>query len=143
MKNLQIKTVGLLILFAITSQFGISQSKNKTKPNIVFIAIDDMNTWIGAMGGDARTPNIDKLAGEGKLFTNAQCVVPACNPSRVAILTGVRPETSGQYTNPGNFRDIPGNENIITLPKYLLYLLIIIKIIHKMRLNYEGSSSMR
>ena len=121
MIKINCKNLGFLVICLLTIQVGKCQTKNKakTKPNIVFIAIDDMNTWIGAMGGDALTPNIDKLAGEGKLFTNAQCVVPACNPSRVAILTGLRPETSGQYTNPGNFRDIPGNENLITLPKYL------------------------
>ena len=120
MIKINFKNLGFLVICLLTIQVGKCQTKNKakTKPNIVFIAIDDMNTWIGAMGGDALTPNIDKLAGEGKLFTNAQCVVPACNPSRVAILTGLRPETSAQYTNPGNFRDIPGNENLITLPKY-------------------------
>ncbi|QBN20479.1 sulfatase [Flavobacterium nackdongense] len=120
MKSIQLKSLGFL--FLIVSQYGHSQSKKETvatKPNVLFIAIDDMNNWASAMGGVAKTPNMEKLAKAGKLFTNAYCVVPACNPSRVAIMTGVRPETSGQYTNPGNFRDLPGNANRITLPLYL------------------------
>ncbi|WP_164975186.1 sulfatase [Lutibacter sp. HS1-25] len=122
----QIKTkVKIFIFLFVLAQISYCQSKNQKnvlpakKTNIVFIAIDDMNTWISAMGGQAKTPNIDKLASEGKLFANAHCVVPACNPSRVAILTGLRPETTGQFTNPGNFRDKPGNADLVTLPKYL------------------------
>ena len=87
------------------------------KLNIVYIAVDDLNRWIGALGGQAKTPNIDRLASQGMLFTNAHCVVPACNPSRVAILTGLRPETTGQYINAGNFREKPGNANRITMPQ--------------------------
>jgi len=120
MKSILLKSLGFV--FLIVSQLGYSQSKKDavtTKPNILFIAIDDMNNWTSAMGGVAKTPNMEKLAKAGKLFTNAYCVVPACNPSRVAIMTGVRPETNGQYTNPGNFRDLPGNANRITLPIYL------------------------
>ncbi len=93
--------------------------KEDEKLNIVYIAVDDMNRWVGAMGGQAKTPNIDRLAKKGMLFTNAHTVVPACNPSRVAIMTGLRPETTGQYTNQGNFRKKPGNINLITMPQYL------------------------
>ena len=89
------------------------------RPNIVMIAIDDMNDWIGAFGGPALTPNIDRLAVEGMLFNNAHCVVPACNPSRVAIMTGLRPETTGQYENAGNFRDRARNDTVLTLPQHL------------------------
>ncbi len=111
--------IGLVSLMSCKGQKEEKNDITNEKLNIVFIAIDDMNTWVGAMGGAAKTPAIDKLASEGKLFTNAHCVVPACNPSRVAIMTGLRPETTGQYTNPGNFRDKPGNADRITLPKYL------------------------
>ncbi|MCG8310902.1 MAG: sulfatase [Cytophagales bacterium] len=69
------------------------------KPNILFIAIDDMNDWIGVLGGHpmARTPNIDKLAGQGVLFTNAHTPAPACSPCRNAILYGMQPHNSGLY----------------------------------------------
>lgn len=91
----------------------------RDRPNIVMIAIDDMNDWIGALGGPAITPHIDRLAAEGVLFNNAHCVVPACNPSRVAIMTGLRPETTGQYENAGNFRDRPRSAEALTLPQLL------------------------
>ena len=60
------------------------------KPNVLFIAIDDMNDWVGCLDGypGTRTPNIDRLAQRGVLFTNAHCAAPVCNPSRTALLTG-------------------------------------------------------
>jgi arylsulfatase A-like enzyme len=87
--------------------------------NILMIVVDDMNDWVGVMRGKAETPHIDALAADGVLFTNAYCVVPACNPSRVAMMSGLRPETTGQYNNAGNFRDKLGGGDIITLPQYL------------------------
>jgi len=96
------------------------QKKGKQALNILMIAIDDMNNWPGAWEGKAFTPNIDRLAKEGTQFKNAHCVVPACNPSRVALLTGQRPETTGQYVNPGNFRDRDGGKDRITLPQFLM-----------------------
>lgn len=88
------------------------------------IAIDDMNDWIGALAGPAQTPNIDRLAASGVLFNNAYCVVPACNPSRVALMTGLRPETTGQYENTGNFRERRDGANtaLLTLPQRLQQL---------------------
>src|SRR5688500_20345298 len=65
------------------------------RPNVLFIAIDDLNDWVGCLGGhpQARTPNIDRLAKRGTLFTNAHCQAPLCNPSRTSLLTGLRPST--------------------------------------------------
>jgi arylsulfatase A-like enzyme len=88
-------------------------------PNIVLLTLDDANNWIGAWGGQAKTPNIDRLASQGRMFYNAHCVAPLCNPSRTALLTGQRPETTGQYGNDGNFRDKPGGNERITLPQFL------------------------
>ncbi len=96
------------------------QEPTAERPNIVMIAIDDLNNWVGPWQAKAITPNIDRLAKEGVGFRNAYCVVPACNPSRVALMTGMRPETTGQYQNAGNFRDKkPGNKNILTIAQYL------------------------
>jgi len=69
------------------------------KPNILFIAIDDMADWMGALGGhpQARTPNMDKLAQQGVLSTNAHTPAPACSPCRNAILYGMEPHHSGLY----------------------------------------------
>ena len=69
------------------------------KPNILFIAIDDLNDWVGCQGGHPGTitPNIDALAKRGVLFTNAHCQAPICGPSRASIFTGRRPSTTGIY----------------------------------------------
>ena len=80
------------------------------KPNVLFIAIDDLNDWVGCLGGhpQAITPNLDRFAGSGVLFNNAHCPAPACNPSRSAIMTGLSPnilrewaEVEGDSTNGG------------------------------------------
>lgn len=73
----------------------------KDAPNVLFLSIDDLNDWIGCLGGhpDARTPNIDRLAQRGVIFTNAHSPAAACNPSRSSILTGIWPSTSGIYSN--------------------------------------------
>lgn len=69
------------------------------KPNVLFIAIDDMNDWVGFLGGhpQAKTPNLDKLAARGVNFTNAHCIAPACSPCRLGLLYGVEPFNSGLY----------------------------------------------
>jgi arylsulfatase A-like enzyme len=91
----------------------------KKQPNILFIAIDDLNDWVGCLGGhpQARTPNLDRLAKRSLLFTRAYCAAPACNPSRAAILTGLRPSTSGVYHNNQPWR--PALPDAVTLPAYL------------------------
>jgi arylsulfatase A-like enzyme len=67
-------------------------------PNVLMIAVDDMNDFIGAMGHpDALTPNLDRLIQRGTLFSNAHCQSPMCSPSRAAIMTGLRPSTTGIY----------------------------------------------
>ncbi len=89
-----------------------------SQPNVLFIAMDDLNDWIGCMGGhpQAKTPNIDALASSGVLFTNAHCPSPACNPSRSAILTGISPHNSGIYSNAQKMRDILPDAEI--MPRY-------------------------
>src|SRR5205085_315095 len=69
------------------------------KPNVLVIAIDDLNDWVGCLGGhpQVQTPNMDRLARRGTLLLNAHCQAPLCNPSRTSVLTGLRPSTSGVY----------------------------------------------
>lgn len=79
---------------------GNEKAENKAqKPNVILIAVDDLNDWIGALGGhpQANTPNIDRLAAKGMLFTNAHCQSPVCNPSRASLMTSLYPSTSGIY----------------------------------------------
>jgi arylsulfatase A-like enzyme len=73
----------------------------ETKPNILLIISDDLNNWIGPMGGNPQTQtlNLDKLAARGVTFRNAQCPAPLCNPSRTAFMSGMRPSTTGIYHN--------------------------------------------
>jgi arylsulfatase A-like enzyme len=79
------------------------------QPNILFIAIDDMNDWTGFLGGhpQAQTPNMDKLAKRGVNFSNAHCSAPGCSPSRNALLYGAEPFNSGLYAfyDQGGFSD--------------------------------------
>ena len=78
----------------------------ESRPNVLFIAVDDLNDWVGHLGGhpQARTPNIDRLARMGVSFTKAYCSAPLCNPSRVSLLTGIEPSKSGVYGNGERFR---------------------------------------
>lgn len=92
------------------------------RPNFLVIAIDDLNDYVGCLGGhpNASTPNLDRLAKQGVLFARAYCNSPVCNPSRAAIWTGLRPTTTGIHSNPsGWFRDNPEFKNITTLPQAL------------------------
>jgi len=77
------------------------------RPNVLFIAVDDLNDWVGHLGGhaQARTPNIDRLAASGVAFSRAYAASPVCNPSRAATLTGLRPGTSGVYHNHIDWRE--------------------------------------
>ena len=70
-------------------------------PNVLFIAVDDLNDWVGCLDGHSQThtPNIDRLASRGMLFTNAHCQGTMCNPSRISLLWGQRPSTTGFYDN--------------------------------------------
>jgi arylsulfatase A-like enzyme len=86
----------------LLSSLAVSaRSDDAARPNVLMIVADDLNDWVGCLGGhpDARTPNIDRLAERGLLFTNAHCAAPVCNPSRVATFTGRRPSSTGIYDN--------------------------------------------
>jgi arylsulfatase A-like enzyme len=75
------------------------EPQTSSQPNVLFIAIDDMNDWVGFLGGhpQAKTPNMDRLAKRGVNFTNAHCIAPACSPCRLGLLYGVEPHKSGLY----------------------------------------------
>jgi arylsulfatase A-like enzyme len=93
----------------------------KPRPNILFVAIDDLNDWgVTALSGrqGVHTPNLDRLAAQGMLFLNANCAAPACNPSRTAILTGVAPHSSGVYNNSCDWRVNERLKPVTTLPNY-------------------------
>ena len=115
MKKLQL--INLALLLAITTTFAATD-----KPNVLFIAIDDMNDWSTLFDkkNPIKTPNLERLAARGMLFSRAYAAVPACNPSRAAILTGYRPETTQCFDNggKGNSDWYKTRPDAITLPQY-------------------------
>lgn len=76
------------------------------KPNVLFIALDDLNHWVGYTGRNpqTRTPNIDRLSKMGVSFQYADCAAPLCNPSRAALMSGLRPSSTGCYQNGQNWK---------------------------------------
>lgn len=94
----------LLIAFTLITS-GNLFAADTAKPNVLFIAVDDLNHWVGHLGRNpqTKTPNIDRLAAMGVTFANAQCAAPVCNPSRAALLSGKRPGTTGIYDNNNPF----------------------------------------
>jgi arylsulfatase A-like enzyme len=82
-------------LACTTSDALAAPSSIATKPNVLFIAVDDLNDWVIGGRTGIRAPNLDRLLARGTLFANAYCASPSCHPSRLAVMTGVRPSTSG------------------------------------------------
>ena len=91
-----------LLLFAVVLPLANPPCQAAAKPNMLFIAIDDLNDWVGCLDGhsQARTPNIDRLAKRGTLFVNAHCQGPICGPSRASLLSGYYPHVTGIYQQP-------------------------------------------
>ncbi|MEX0288852.1 MAG: sulfatase [Flavobacteriaceae bacterium] len=109
-----------LLLILLVTAFGCKDrdvAPTTKKPNILFLAIDDLRPELGAYGSEiAITPNLDALAADGLLFQNAYCQQAICSPSRASLMTGARPETIGVIENYTYFRD--ANPDIITLPQH-------------------------
>lgn len=118
-KTILLLAAALICLVGRTGEAKDSGQPN-AKPNILFIAIDDLNDWTGMLKGNpqALTPNMDRLAAQGMLFTNAHCAAPACGPSRAAIMSGIRPSTSGNYVNKSSFTHNPILNNSVLLPEF-------------------------
>ena len=85
--------------------------------NVLFIVVDDLRPLLGCYDHpEMHTPNIDRLAERGTLFNRAYCQYPLCHPSRTSILTGLRPNTTGVFSNSTGFREnLP---NAVTLPQH-------------------------
>lgn len=128
--NIWIASVSFLFSLYLGCCFGVSPEcraddgaaspRANVRPNVVMIAIDDQNDWIGCLSGhpQASTPNIDRLAQRGVLFLNAHCQSPLCNPSRTSLLTGRRPSSSGVYGLAPSLRQVDVLRNTITLPQF-------------------------
>ena len=116
LKSNQLPALIIIVTWLFTS--ASYDLADDCKPNVLFISVDDLNDWVGCLGGhpQTKTPNLDRLAASGVLFTNAHCPAPACNPCRTAILTGIAPNISGMYENGQKMREVLPDTEL--LPKY-------------------------
>ncbi len=99
--------IGHFSLVGQQNQDGqVSERVNDSPPNILFIAVDDLNDWVGPLDGhpQTKTPNMDRLAAQGMVFSNAYAPGMICNTSRTAIMTGIAPSSSGVYENGNDWR---------------------------------------
>lgn len=106
----------LIFSFIVVSSFALAAEK----PNVLFIAVDDLNDWVGPLKGhpQVKTPNMDRLAAMGVTFTNAHCQSVLCNPSRSSLLTGRRPTSTGIYGLSPFYRDVPGLAAQTSIPEH-------------------------
>ena len=91
------------------------------RSNVLFIAIDDLNDWIGCFGGNpqVQTPHLDRFnASGGMVMFDAHGSSTVCGPSRSSLLTGKYPHTTGVYGNKNNLRKAEKSKDLLTLPQY-------------------------
>ena len=110
----------LLLSLMLSCSSGSAVYAQVNKPNILLVIIDDLNDWTGDLEGHPKvqTPNMDRLADRGMIFTNAHAQAPLCNPSRTSFLTGLRPSTTGIYALGPWFRTVDQYKDLVTLPQY-------------------------
>jgi len=93
----------------LISPLSLPAATSAKPPNVILIATDDLNTWVGPLDSliKAKTPNLDRLAARGVTFLNAQACGSFCAPARSALFTGRHPSTTGAYTTQVFWRDHP------------------------------------
>ncbi|HEY7329213.1 MAG TPA: sulfatase [Gemmataceae bacterium] len=106
----------VLSLAVVTIVTAAAHADTAKKVNVLFIAVDDLNHWVGHLGRNkqTKTPNIDRLARMGMTFTKAYCAAPVCNPSRAALMSGLRPGSTGVYDNGQDWKPVIPKEQTLT-----------------------------
>lgn len=132
-----------LVLFC--ALIACASAANSTRPNVLFIAVDDMNNDLGCYGSPiVKSPNLDKLAARGVKFDRAYCQFPLCSPSRSSIMTGLRPDQTRVFDLQYHFRQ--GLPEVVTLPQLFMrngyYAARIGKIYHYGNPGDIGTSSL-
>jgi arylsulfatase A-like enzyme len=118
MKNYYFKLSTILFLLAISTVI-FAQKKPTSKPNILFIAVDDLKPLLGCYGNTlVKSPNIDRLAKMATVFNKNYCQQAICGPTRASIMTGTRPDVTKIWNLTTQMRDV--NPNLVTLPQYLI-----------------------
>jgi choline-sulfatase len=120
MKTSLLTWVALAALLLAPGLAASLAASSPQRPNVLFIAIDDQNDWIGCLGGHplVQTPHIDRLAERGTLFLNAHIQSPLCNPSRTSLMLGLRPTSTGIYGLAPWFRNLDEWADRVTLPQH-------------------------
>jgi len=120
MPKLLLPTLLLAIVVGPLALAAAEKQPSGKRPNVLFIAIDDLNDWVGPLKGhpQVQTPHMDRLAQRGTVFMNTHCQSPLCNSSRTSLMTGLRPSTTGVYSLSPWVRTIPAFKQVVSLPQH-------------------------
>src|SRR5262249_29299059 len=107
----------VILAAALLAATGPAHADERPRPNVLFIALDDLNTALGCYGHPlVKSPHLDRLAARGMRFDHAYCQYPLCTPSRTSLMFGLRPDATGIQDNVTNYRTtLP---NAMSLPQF-------------------------
>jgi iduronate 2-sulfatase len=109
----------LMISLAAIPSFAQNSNSKPAKPNILFIAVDDLKPILGCYGDKlVKTPNIDRLAKRGTVFKTNYCQQAVSGPTRASLMTGMRPDFTGVWDLATKMRDV--NPDILSMPQYFI-----------------------
>lgn len=122
LKNMKFKykLVSIYFIGMLLASCSTSNKDASSRPNVLFISIDDLNDWTQPLAGNSQaiTPNLSDFGKQSVNFTKNYCTSPGCNPSRSTLLTGLHTYTSGMYSNYQDWRKVPRLTQVPTLGQY-------------------------